>query len=194
MTVPPKLGKLIILSGPSGAGKSTVVRKLIEVCPLPLILSVSATTRSPREGETDGKDYHFLSNEEFLEKRSTNQFLECMEVFGQGHWYGTLKNEVTTSLNAGKWVILEIDVKGAIKVMESNPDVISLFVHPGSSEELERRLRKRGTETEDAIRKRLQTAERELELSDRYQYIVVNDNVELTATKLCQILQNCGDS
>ena len=105
-------GKLVILSGPSGAGKSTVVRELLATCPLPLELSVSATTRLPRAGERDGVDYHFLSREEFALRRERGEFLECKEVFGRGDWYGTLAAPVTAGLRAGKWVLLEIDVEG----------------------------------------------------------------------------------
>ena len=106
------LGQLIILSGPSGAGKSTVVRRLLDECDLPLKLSISATTRGPRLGEQDGQQYFFMSDEEFQRCREAGEFLECMEVFGLGHWYGTLREQVTTGLKAGNWVILEIDVQG----------------------------------------------------------------------------------
>src|SRR5687767_7450301 len=107
-------GKLAIISGPSGAGKSTVVKQLLATCPLPLELSVSATTRDPRPGEQAGIDYHFLTREEFARRRAAGEFLECKEVFGRGDWYGTLHNVVTAGLAAGKWVILEIDVEGAM--------------------------------------------------------------------------------
>ena len=110
-------GKLIVISGPSGVGKSTVVRQLLEQCELPLELSVSATTREPRAGEQDGVQYHFLPKTEFQQRRENGEFLECMEVFGRGHWYGTLQETVTTGLKQGKWVILEIDVDGAMKVL-----------------------------------------------------------------------------
>ncbi len=104
-----EVGKLIILSGPSGAGKSTVVRELLANCSLPLKLSVSATTRQPRAGEVDGRDYHFVSHEEFRRVRAAGEFLECKEVFGRGDWYGTLASEVENGLAAGNWMILEID-------------------------------------------------------------------------------------
>ena len=100
-------GKLIIISGPSGVGKTTVVNQLLQECPLELELSVSATTRPIRPGEVDGKNYHFLTNEDFDRRRDAGEFLEYVEVFGRGHWYGTLRKTVSTSLRAGKWIVLE---------------------------------------------------------------------------------------
>jgi len=147
-------GKMIIISGPSGAGKSTVVKELLSRRRLPLQLSISATTRPPRPGEEDGRDYHFLSAEEFQHRRRDNAFLECKEVFGRGHWYGTLREPVLTGIRQGYWIILEIDVHGAISILDEYPEAISIFVHPGSMVELERRLRNRQTEDEAAIQRR----------------------------------------
>ncbi len=183
-------GHLVILSGPSGAGKSTVVRRLLETCSLPIVLSVSATTRAPRPGEVDGKDYYFISREEFARRRAADEFLECKEVFGRGDWYGTLRTPVEDGLKAGKWVLLEIDVQGAINVIEQRPSTISLFVHPGSMEELERRLRLRGTETEQSIRRRLQVAADEMTFISRYDYEVINEDVSKTVQQICQLLNN----
>ena len=109
-------GKLVVVSGPSGVGKSTVVRKVLQHFGGRLRLSVSATTRQPRPGEADGVDYHFLTDEEFARRREQGDFVECIEVFGRGHWYGTLWNEVRPFLEAGKWVLLEVDVDGAENV------------------------------------------------------------------------------
>jgi guanylate kinase len=181
-------GRLLIISGPSGAGKSTVVDRLRHECPVPLIPSVSATTRAPRPGEKDGVDYHFLSLEEFHQRRESGDFLECCEVFGRGHWYGTLKSEVAAGLAAGNWVILEIDVEGAMKVLQQSPEAITLFIHPGSMEELERRLRGRGTETEDAIQRRLEIARHELTFAPRYCHIVENRTVPQAVRDICRIL------
>jgi guanylate kinase len=183
--------RLIIISGPSGAGKSTVTRRLLVECELPLRMSVSATTRPPRPGETDGKEYHFLSPEQFDRLRGENAFLECKEVFGRGHWYGTLRREVTEGLKAGYWMILEIDVQGALEVMEaSEVDPISLFIHPGGMDELERRLRDRGTESEDAIQRRLETAAGEMRFLHHYQYEVINGSVDAAVAQVCQILRD----
>ena len=180
-------GKLIVISGPSGAGKTSVMRLVFERCRVPLGRSVSATTRPPRPGEIDGFDYHFLTDEEFQQRREKGEFVECFEVFGHKYWYGTLWSEVTTGLNAGKWVVLEIDVHGALAVMEQFADAISIFVRPGSRE-LERRLRGRGTETEDAIRRRLAQADAELALAERYNYQVINDNLDQAVLEICEIL------
>lgn len=182
-------GHLVILSGPSGAGKSTVVRELLRTCSLPLMLSVSATTRAPRPGEVDGRDYHFLSHSEFARRRAADEFLECKEVFGRGDWYGTLRSVVDAGLDAGKWVILEIDVQGALNVIEQRPSTISLFVHPGSPEELERRLRRRGTDTEESIARRLQVAADEMTYISRYDYEVINHEVSQTVNQICQLLK-----
>jgi len=182
-------GHLIIVSGPSGVGKSTVLKGLFQQCKLPLVMSVSATTRPPRPGEIDGVSYYFLSEKEFLTRRENNEFLECVEVFGRGHWYGTLKDSVYTSLQQGKWVILEIDVIGAAKVLELESNTTSIFIHPGSESELEKRLRGRSTETEEAIQRRLEVARQELAEARRYQYVVYNQNVPQTIDEICRILE-----
>ena len=188
MSSPPESGKLVVISGPSGAGKTTVLKRVLGGCPLPLSLSVSATTRSPRPGEIDGKDYHFLSPEKFALRREAGEFLECFEVFSRGHWYGTLASEVTSSLKAGKWVVLEIDVQGAMAVLDQYPEAITIFVQLRSLEELEQRLRGRGTETEDKIARRLEVARRELELADRYRHRVINDELDQSVAEVCDIL------
>jgi guanylate kinase len=181
-------GKLVIISGPSGAGKSTVVRQLIARCPLPLRLSVSATTREPRPGERHGVEYYFLSKAEFLRRIESGSFLEWKEVFGCGDYYGTLESEAMQGLQAGHWVLLEIDVEGALAVLQKHPEAITIFIHSGSPEELERRLRDRGTETETSIRRRLDVARRELQCRDRYQHQVLNDVQERAAQEICEIL------
>jgi len=188
-TCPPRTGRMIILSGPSGAGKSTVVRELLANCPLPIELSVSATTRPARSGEVDGREYHFVSKDEFEQMRSAGEFLEFKEVFGRGDWYGTPRRQVEVGLKAGKWMLLEIDVQGALGVMAKCPDVISFFVHPGSLEELAIRLRRRGTDNEQAIRRRLEVAAEELQALKHYRHEVINHEVILTAAEICNILQ-----
>jgi len=185
-------GRLVVVSGPSGAGKTTVLKRVFQLAPVPLVSSVSATTRPPRAGEVDGEDYHFLSQEEFDLLRQRGEFLECFEVFGRGHWYGTLLSEVTPSLERGKWVILEIDAQGALAVMNRYPEAITIFLRPPSLEVLEQRLRQRHTETEEAIQKRLQQARAELALADRYRYQVVNDDVDQAVQEICDILSQSG--
>src|SRR3954452_7768148 len=168
--------RLVVISGPSGAGKSTVVRELLSNCPLPLKMSVSATTRKPRRGEVEGEDYFFLTPEQFAVRRAAGDFLECKEY--AGNWYGMLQGQVTAGLAEGKWVILEIDVEGTLAVLEKHPEALTIFVHSGSIEELERRLRARNTETEEALARRLATARRELAKKDRYRFEVINRDVE----------------
>jgi len=185
-------GRLVIISGPSGAGKSTVVRELLRIGRLPLKLSVSATTRPPRQGEQDGRDYYFMSHEEFQRRRENGEFLECKEVFGRGHWYGTLRDEVAAGYAEGKWVLLEIDVAGALTVLEQHPDAVTIFIHPGSMDELERRLRQRGSETQESINRRLEVAAREMSLRHQYQHEVVNDRVSRAAAEICEILEQSG--
>ena len=181
-------GQLVIISGPSGAGKSTVVRVLMDLCRLPLVLSVSATTRPPRENETDGKDYHFLTKQDFKRRQQEGCFLECKEVFGRGYWYGTLRQAVTTGLQAGDWVILEIDVEGAASVMEEVPDVTTIFLHAGSMEELGQRLRSRGTDSEEAILRRLDVAQSEMARCNKYDHVVENADPIKAARDICEIL------
>jgi len=181
-------GRLIVISGPSGAGKTTLLRQLFERCPS-LSASISATTRPPRQGERNGVDYHFLSPEEFQRRRAAGDFLECFEVFGRDYWYGTLASEVAPSLEAGKSIVLEIDVQGAMAVLERYPQAITIFVRPSSMEELERRLRERGTESQEWQERRLAAARRELECAQRYQYQVVNDDVNRAVQEICDILR-----
>ncbi|MCH2362712.1 MAG: guanylate kinase [Pirellulales bacterium] len=189
-----QLGQLVIISGPSGAGKSTVLRILLSVCPLPLDLSISATTRPPRPAEVDGVDYHFLTADEFDSKLSNGEFLEHKEVFGRGHYYGTLRETVTTGLNTGRYVILEIDVAGAMSVLDHIPNAITIFIHPGTQQELENRLRGRETDSEESIIRRLEVAKSEMGLMNRYQHIIVNEQPETAAETICQILKNSGAS
>jgi guanylate kinase len=187
----PGRGKLIVVSGPSGAGKTTLLKKVFERFPQ-LKVSVSATTRPPRPGEQQGIDYYFLTAGEFARRRAAGEFLECCEVFGAGQWYGTLHSEVSPSLQAGKSIVLEIDVQGTLAVLRTHPDAITIFVQPSSLEELERRLRGRGTESQQSIARRLEVARRELSFADRYHYHVTNDDVDRAVHEVSDILRSQG--
>lgn len=189
---PTRQGKLVVISGPSGVGKSTVVRQVLGRFDDRVRLSVSATTRPPRGEEREGIDYYFLSDAEFARRKAAGEFLECIEVFGRGHWYGTLWSEVRGSLSRGIWVILEIDVDGAREVLRQFPEAVTIFIRPDSMDELERRLRSRGTEKEEAIERRLAVARHELQLADQYEYQVVNVTVPDAVNDICDILRTRG--
>ena len=167
-----KRGVLFVFSGPSGVGKGTLKAKLFEEFADRIAYSVSATTRGPREGEVDGKDYFFISRQEFERRVQNNEFLEHAEF--AGNCYGTPRAYVEKLLDSGMNVVLEIDVQGALQVMKSMPECVSVFILPPSFEELEHRLRGRGTETEEKVRERLETAKRELPYAPQYDYQIVN--------------------
>jgi len=180
-----KRGFLIALSGPSGSGKGTIVKSLLSQRD-DMVLSVSMTTRAPRPGEVDGVHYHFVTRELFEETIRQDGFLEYAEY--NGNYYGTPSAPINQWLAEGKTVILEIEVQGAEKVMDHRSDLVSIFITIPSVEELERRLRGRGTETEEVIRKRMKTAQYELSRAFRYQYVVLNDEVELATARINTIV------
>ena len=180
-----KKGVLVIVSGPAGTGKGTVIGRVGELRG-DLRYSVSATTRAPRPGETDGVNYYFKSREEFETMIGAGAFLEYAEYVG--NLYGTPAGPVDESLSAGLNVILEIEVQGAAQVMARRPDAVSVFLAPPSLAELESRLRGRGTEDDATIRRRLDTARGELALAKGYQYIIVNDDVETAARELDAVI------
>lgn len=180
--------QILVLSGPSGTGKTTVVERLIHESSVKLVKAVSATTRPQREGEVDGVSYYFLKTEEFLQRRDRGDFLETAEVFGAGYWYGTLKSEVQRAKDLNGWAFLEIDVQGALKVMEIYPQALTIFLKPPSLEVCEQRLRRRGTDSEATIQRRLQKVQEELALAWRYRYQVVNDELDQTIDEINSIL------
>jgi len=167
-------GKLVIVSGPTASGKSTLWHRLVsrpEVA-----FSVSATTRAPRQGEKDGYDYHFLSQEEFARRLAAGDFLEHAKVHGR--FYGTLRSEVEVALAAGKDIVLEIDVQGAAQLRDCGLPMVSIFVLPPSREVLEQRLRARHTESEEEMAKRLSIVDEEISHASEYDHQVVNDDFE----------------
>lgn len=167
-------GRLIIFSAPSGCGKGTVSETVCK--DERFVVSVSATTRSPREGEIDGVHYHFITREAFEKKIEIGEMLEYAQYCD--NYYGSPADMIEKNLNAGKNVILEIEVQGALQIMQKCPDAVSIFMVPPSIAELERRLRKRGTETDDVIAKRIARAKEEIPFSKHYQYVIVNDALE----------------
>jgi guanylate kinase len=180
------LSPLFVLSGPSGSGKSTVLERVLAEPEPPLRLSVSATTREPRAHERDGVQYHFWTVERFEAEISAGGFVEWAKVFG--NYYGTLKAEVEPYRKQGIGVFLDIDVQGADQVRAAYPEAVTIFLRTSSLEEYERRLRRRGTDSADAIERRLAGAKRELARADEYQYVVVNDTLPMAVAELRSIV------
>lgn len=179
-------GLLIVISGPAGTGKGTVVGRLLEKNPN-IKLSISKTTRKPRPGEKEGVNYFFVSREQFEEEIKNERFLEYAEY--NNNYYGTPKDFVFEALEKGFDVILEIETQGALKIKKAFSDAVLIFLLPPSIEELYRRLVKRGTESEDEIRARLEIAKNEIKLVPEYDYCVINDNVDDAAEKIQKIIE-----
>lgn len=180
-------GLLVVISGPSGVGKGTVRRALFEMENHDLVYSVSMTTRPPRPGEVDGIDYYFVSREEFEKRIKENKFLEWAEFVG--HYYGTPLDKVEEQLDKGKEVVLEIEVAGALQVREQMKDAVFIFLVPPGKEALYERLKNRGTEAIELVNKRMAKAESEFKLAHKYDYIVVNDEVNNAADRIMAIIR-----
>ena len=180
-------GKLIIFAAPSGAGKSSLIKKIIKDSENNLELSVSATTRLPREGEIHGKDYFFISEKEFNELKNNQAFLEFANV--HGHQYGTIKSFVDEKLEEGIHVILDIDVQGFTQIQSAIiKDIVSIFIIPPSFDELKRRLILRGLDSNDVIDKRLENARKELEQAENFDYLVLNDDFNMAYNEITSII------
>lgn len=180
-------GLLVVLSGPSGVGKGTVRRALFQMPNHDLVYSVSMTTRAPRPGEVDGVDYYFVSKEIFLQRIKENKFLEWAEFVG--NYYGTPRDKVEEQLDQGKEVVLEIEVEGALQVRKQMKDAVFIFLVPPGKMALYERLKLRGTDTLDMIDKRMKKAESEFLLAHKYDYIVVNDEVNNAADRIMAIIR-----
>jgi len=182
-----KQGKLFVFSAPSGAGKTTIIKNVLKKFP-ELIFSVSATTRKQRYYEIEGRDYFFLTEDEFKRKIGNNEFIEWEKTYD--YFYGTLRSFVSENVEKGKSVVLEVDVKGALKIKESYPDSVLIFITPPSIEELKKRLANRKTETDMDFRKRIERAKMELSFNDKFDYNVVNENLKEAENQVFEIIKN----
>ena len=180
-------GLLVVISGPSGVGKGTVRKALFDMPNHNLTYSISMTTRKIRPGEVNGREYYFVSREEFEDRINKGLFLEHAEFVG--NYYGTPLDKVNEHLEAGKEVVLEIEVNGALQVKEKVPDCVMIFIVPPSKQDLYDRLNNRGTESEDIIRQRVEKANKEFKVAPKYDYIVVNDEVSNAADRIMAIIR-----
>ena len=181
--------KLIVFSAPSGSGKTTIVRHLLEQTDLPLAFSISATTREPRGAEKNGEDYYFLNEETFKTKIRKKEFLEYEEVY-KGLFYGTLESEVKRLWSENKAVLFDIDVMGGISIKNSFPNkTLTVFVQPPSIETLERRLKLRNTDNEKTLQVRLNKAQQELDQADRFDKIIINDDLATTLSETEELVR-----
>lgn len=189
-----KQGKLIVFSAPSGSGKTTLVKHLLTHQELPLAFSISATSRLPRKGETDHKDYHFLSPKKFQEAINEDHFIEYEEVY-KGTFYGTLKSELARIWKSGKHVLFDIDVKGGLNIKKQYPErTLAVFVQPPNLKVLKKRLRHRATETEDKIQQRLEKSAAEMTYAGQFDLLLVNDDLATAKKQVVQLVKDFIDS
>lgn len=177
--------KLIIFTGPSGVGKGTILADFFKKADNNIVYSISSTTRAPRDGEINGMHYYFISKEEFEKLIKEDSFLEYTQY--SGNYYGTNKKFVDEKINSRKSVLLEIELQGALQVMEKRPDAVTIFIKPPTFEELEKRLRGRHTESEEAIQKRLKAARNEMNNVNKFHYVIENDVVKRAVDELIEI-------
>ncbi|MGM9820307.1 MAG: guanylate kinase [Candidatus Onthomorpha sp.] len=181
---------VFIFSAPSGSGKTTILKQIFEKYPDLFAFSVSATNRPPREGETDGRDYHFLSTEQMKEKIAKGDFLEWEEVY-EGRYYGTLRSELDRIWASGKIVVFDVDVKGGINIKNMLKDqAFSIFIMPPSIEELRRRIEGRNTETKDTLEQRIARAEMEIGKSCKFDKVILNDDLSIAVSEVAQSIDN----
>jgi guanylate kinase len=180
-------GKIFAFSAPSGAGKTTILKQVLKDYP-EIVYSVSATTRKKRSNEVEGREYFFISENEFKKRIENSEFIEWEKFYD--YYYGTLKSFVNKNLEAGKSVFLELDVNGALNIKKLYPDSILIFIEPPSFEELVQRLKKRNTETKEDLKKRIERAKMELSLKDKFDYFVVNNYLDKAVSEIKKIIEN----
>ena len=182
-----KEAKLFVFAAPSGSGKTTIVKDVLKNYS-EFVFSISATTRKKRQTETDGKDYYFISESDFLNKIESSEFVEWERFYD--YYYGTLKSQIVSNIKNGLHTVFEVDVKGAVKIKECYPNSILIFIAPPSIEVLRNRLIQRNTETEEDLKKRIERAEMELSYKDKFDYVVSNVNLEVAKEEVRKIIEN----
>ncbi len=182
-----KEAKLFVFAAPSGSGKTTIVKDVLKNYS-EFVFSISATTRKKRQSETDGKDYYFITESDFLNKIGNNEFVEWERFYD--YYYGTLKSQIVSNIENGLHTVFEVDVKGAVKIKECYPSSILIFIAPPSIEVLRNRLIQRNTETEEDLKKRIERAEMELSYKDKFDYVVSNVDLEIAKEDVRRIIEN----